>query len=241
MLDVLLFGALPYVALTVFLLVTIIRYRRDPYTFSTLSSQFMESRKLFWGSVPFHIGLGVLFFGHLFAFVFPRHLTIWNAVPVRLFILETSALAAGLLTAFGLCALIVRRASSSRLQANTSVMDIVVYAMLLIQIGTGLWVALTLRWGSAWFTHTATPYLWSIFELNPDIARIVELPLAARLHVIGAWLLIGLFGFTRLVHALVAPVPYLWRPVQLVIWNWRRRRDEAYTNRLSRGSADDGR
>ncbi len=238
MLDTLLFGALPYVAMTVFLLVTIIRYRRDPYTFSTLSSQFMESRKLFWGSVPFHAGLGVLFFGHLFAFLFPRHLTMWNAVPVRLFILESSALAAGLLAAFGLCALIVRRVSSTRLQANTSVMDMVVYAMLLIQIGTGLWVALTLRWGSAWFTHTAAPYLWSIFEFNPDIQRIAELPLAAQLHVIGAWVLIGLFGFTRLVHALVAPVPYLWRPVQLVIWNWQRRRDEAYTKRVSSGSGD---
>jgi nitrate reductase gamma subunit len=47
----------------------------------------------------------------------------------------------------------------------------------------------------------------------------VELDLAARLHVIGAFVLFAFFSFTRLVHVLVAPVPYLWRPLQLVIWN----------------------
>jgi nitrate reductase gamma subunit len=149
MLDILLFAALPYTALVVFLVVTIVRYRRDPYTFSTLSSQFMESNRLFWGSVPFHLGLGVLFFGHLIAFAFPRHLTMWNSVPIRLFILESTALAAALLTLFGLIVLIMRRTTSARIRANTSRMDIVVYVALLFQIGSGLWVALTLRWGSA--------------------------------------------------------------------------------------------
>ena len=227
MLDLLLFAAFPYTALVIFLVVTIVRYRRDPYSFSTLSSQFMETRNLFWGSVPFHLGLAVLFFGHLIAFAFPRHLTMWNAVPVRLFILESTALAAGLLTLFGLGALIMRRIRSARLRANTSIMDIVVYAALLFEIGTGLWVALTLRWGSAWFTHTAAPYLWSIVALSPDIQRVTELPLAAKAHIVGAWVLVALFGFTRLVHALVAPFPYLWRPVQIVIWNWDRYRNGA--------------
>ncbi len=231
--DILLFGALPYVAMTVFLVVTILRYRKAPYTFSTLSSQFLETKTLFWGSVPFHIGLAILFFGHLVAFAFPRHLTLWNSMPVRLFILESTALAAGLLTVFGLCVLIIRRLKSRRIQVNTSVMDVVVYAALLFQIMTGLWVALTLRWGSAWFTHTATPYLWSIFRGAPEIERVVNLPIAAQVHIIGAWVLIGLFGFTRLVHALVAPFPYLWRPVQVVIWNWQRHRNQTYLDRTN--------
>ena len=72
MLDLLVFGALPYVALILFLLVSIQRYRRDPFTFSSLSSQFLESRRLFWGSVPFHVGILTLFFGHLIGFLFPR-------------------------------------------------------------------------------------------------------------------------------------------------------------------------
>jgi nitrate reductase gamma subunit len=221
-LDVLLFAALPYVAMVLFLGVSIQRYRRDPFTFSSLSSQFLESRTLFWGSVPFHVGVLTLFFGHLLGFLLPRQLTLWNLIPVRLFVFEVTALIAALLTLIGLVGLIVRRIQTPRLRVNTSTWDVVVYVLLLFQIVTGLWVAITLRWGSAWYTQTLVPYLWSIFTFQPEIKRVVELPLVARLHVVGAFVLFAAFSFTRLVHALVAPVPYLWRPLQLVIWNRQR-------------------
>jgi nitrate reductase gamma subunit len=219
-----LFGVLPYVAVVLFVGVSITRYRKEPFTFSSLSSQFLESKRLFWGSVPFHIGIVVLFFGHLIGFLFPRSVMLWNQMPVRLFILEATAMAAAVLTLVGLVGLMYRRATNSRLRVNTSVGDILVYIALLFSIVTGLWVALALRWGSAWYTHTAVPYLWSLFTLQPDIKLMSELPLVAQLHVVAAWVLFGLFSFTRLVHVLVAPVPYLWRPVQLVIWNRARAR-----------------
>ena len=223
MLDLFLFAALPYVAIVLFLGVSIQRYRHNPYSFSSLSSQFLESKRLFWGSVPFHLGIVVLFFGHLIGFLFPRQVMIWNRVPARLFILETSAMVAALLCLVGLCGLIYRRSTSDRLRANTSVADIVVYVLLLFSIGTGLWVALTLRWGSSWYAQAAAPYVWSIFKFDPQIQYVAVLPLAAKLHIIGAWVLFAAFSFTRLVHVLVTPVPYLWRPLQLVIWNRARR------------------
>jgi nitrate reductase gamma subunit len=37
-------------------------------------------------------------------------------------------------------------------------------------------------------------------------------------HIINAYLLILLFPFTRLVHILVVPNPYLWRKPQVVRW-----------------------
>lgn len=222
MLDILLFAALPYVAMVLFLGVSIRRYRRDPFSFSSLSSQFLESRRLFWGSVPFHVGILVLFFGHLLGFLLPRELTAWNRAPVRLFVFEASGLIAGLLTLVGLVGLILRRASAARLRVNTSPTDLLVYALLLFQIITGLWVTLGLRWGSAWYTQAVVPYLRSIFLFQPEIQRMVDLPLLARLHVIGAFVLFAAFSFTRLVHVLVAPVPYLWRPLQVVIWNRKR-------------------
>jgi nitrate reductase gamma subunit len=221
-LDTLLFGALPYVAIVLFLFVSIQRYRRDPFTFSSLSSQFLETRRLFWGSVPFHVGILTLFFGHLLAFLFPRGLLLWNRVPLRLFLLETSGLVAAILCLVGLVGLILRRASSARLRVNTTRADLLVYVLLLFQIATGLDVALRLRWGSAWFGPALVPYLRSLFLLQPDVARMSEMPLPIRLHVAGAFVLFAAFSFTRLVHALVAPVPYLWRPLQVVIWNRRR-------------------
>ncbi len=219
MLDVLLFGALPYVALVLFLVVSIQRYRREPFTFSSLSSQFLESRRLFWGSVPFHVGILTLFFGHLLGFLLPQQLVLWNRVPLRLFVFEASGLVAALLTLTGLVGLMLRRAGNPRLRVNTSKADLLVYALLSFQVVTGLWVALTLRWGSSWYAQAVVPYLRSIFLFQPDVQRMVELPPIARLHVIGALALFAVFSWTRLVHVLVAPVPYLWRPLLLVIWN----------------------
>jgi nitrate reductase gamma subunit len=219
MLDVLLFAAFPYVAVVIFVMISVLRYRRDPFTFSSLSSQFLESKQLFWGSVPFHVGILTLFFGHLVGFLFPREVMLWNSMPLRLFILETTAFIAAALTLVGLVGLVLRRSTNARLRSNTTWVDVLVYSILLFQIATGLWTALYLRWGSAWYTQTLVPYLWSLASLQPDIQRVAELDLAAKLHVVGAFVLVTVFSFTRLVHVLVAPVPYLWRPLQLVIWN----------------------
>ena len=97
MIDTLLFAAFPYVAMTLFLVISIQRYRSNAFTISSLSSQFLESRRLFWGSVPFHLGVITLFFGHLIGFAIPRQVMAWNASPLRLVLLEVTGLAAALL------------------------------------------------------------------------------------------------------------------------------------------------
>jgi len=45
------------------------------------------------------------------------------------------------------------------------------------------------------------------------------MPFSVKLHVVGAFVFFAAFSYTRLVHILVAPVPYLWRPLQVAIWN----------------------
>ena len=87
----------------------------------------------------------------------------------------------------------------------------------------GLWIALGYRWGSAWYVHIMVPYLRSVFTLSPNVAVMAELPWAVRLHVLGAFTLFAVFSFTRMVHVLVAPLPYLWRRPQLVLWHRDRR------------------
>jgi len=221
--DVLLFGALPYVAVVLLLTVSITRYRRHQFTISSLSSQFLESRKLFWGSVPLHLGLTVLFFGHLTGFLIPRTVQAFGSVPLRLMVMEVTGLVGALLFLLGLCLLVLRRAGNQRLRAVTTPADLLVYAMLGFQAITGLYIALQLRWGTAWYVQVAVPYLRSLFLLRPDVQQMAEVPLAVQLHVLGAFFLFAVFSFTRLMHVLVAPLPYLWRSTQLVIWNRDRR------------------
>ena len=66
----------------------------------------------------------------------------------------------------------------------------------------------------------AAPYFWSLLTLNPDISYVTPMPWLVKLHIINAYLLILLFPFTRLVHVLVVPNPYLWRKPQVVRWAW---------------------
>ena len=217
--DQVLFAALPYVAMVVFFLGTIFRYRQQSFSYSSLSSQFFENRKHFWGMVPFHYGILTVLLGHVVAFMIPRTVLAWNSKPLRLYILEITALIFGLLTLGGLVAILTRRATTRKVLEVTSKADWVLYVLLLSQVATGVYVAVTYQWGSSWFAASASPYLWSLIKLNPNINYVASMPLLVKWHIVNAWLLIGFFPFTRLVHVLVIPNPYLWRKRQVVRWN----------------------
>jgi nitrate reductase gamma subunit len=213
------FVVLPYLAMLSLLLGSIYRYRVNGFQVSSLSSQFFESRGLYFGSRPFHWGLVFLFFGHLAAFLTPRAVLAWNRVPLRWMILEITAFAFALMLLTGLILLIIRRIRTRRLHVVTTRMDIFVYAILIVQVISGLWIAFFFRWGSSWFAMVLTPYLWSIFKFAPEIAAVTQLPFMVKLHVISAFVLVGMIPYTRFMHFLVYPFVYLWRPYQLVIWN----------------------
>ena len=217
--DELLFGFFPYAAVVLAIAGTLWRGLSNRFSISSLSSQFLETRRLFWGSVPWHYGILVILTGHLIGFLIPRSVLAWNGEPLRLYVLEAAALAFGILTLWGLVVLIIRRASSARLRVVTSAMDVVLLLALLIQIVAGLWTAIFYRWGSSWYAAVAVPYLYSLLTLNPDVSLVANLPIMVKIHILGAFVLIALLPFTRLVHFLVFPIAYLWRPYQVVIWN----------------------
>ncbi len=217
------FIGLPYAALVILLVGSIFRYSQFGFKVSSLSSQFLEGRELFFGSRPFHWGILFLFFGHATAFLFPRAIIAWGTVPVRLVILEVTALGFAILAAFGMIMLIIRRFKNKRILAVTSKMDVFVYVMLITQVGSGIWLALSDRWGSVWFASVLTPYLKSIFVFNPDIAAVTAMPLVVQIHIISAFIFIGMIPFTRFIHFLVYPFVYIWRPYIYVIWNWDRK------------------
>ena len=219
-----LFVGLPYIATFIFLVGTVHRYRSRSFSVSSLSSQFLEGKDLFWGAIPFHVGILVALAGHLLAWFIPGGTLLWNAEPARLIALEVTGFAFGLSALVGLCALLYRRLTNARVRMVSNRMDYVLEFLLLAQIVLGLWIALTQRWGSSWFAADLSPYLMSLLTLSPKIAAVAAMPLVLQLHVIGAFLIIGIFPFTRLVHFVVAPLHYLARPYQRVLWNWNRQK-----------------
>jgi len=219
-----LFIALPYVAIVVFCVGAIHRYRATGFKYSSLSSQFLEGGGIYIFAVLFHFGILVVFLGHLIAFLFPGATLAWHSSAARLIADEVVIFTFGLAVLIGLTGLFIRRLLRPRIWVVTSRMDIVIELLLIAQVVLGLWIALGYRWGYYWFASDMSPYLWSIVKLNPQIDAIGAMPWVIKTHIVGAFLILGMIPFTRLVHFLVAPFHYIWRPYQRVVWYWDRAR-----------------
>lgn len=219
--EIILFAAFPYVAVALAVWGGVYRYRHDRFSYSSLSSQLLENRRLFWGSVPWHYGITIVLLAHLVAFLIPG---IWARIiaePLTLYTLEVTGFALALAALAGLCVLIIRRLSQPRLLAVTTSMDWVLLAVLLLQVALGFWVSLVYRWGADWYVHTAVPWLISLATFDPQTQYVSSLPWVVKLHMLNGFLLIALFPFSRLAHLVALPLLYLWRPYQVVIRNRR--------------------
>jgi nitrate reductase gamma subunit len=114
--------------------------------------------------------------GYLLALLLPKSLQLWNAVPIRLYLLELTGLGLGIWALAGLCILLWRRLSDKRIWSVTTPMDLVVLVLLLVSAVTGVLVAGLYRFGSTWFTVIFTPYLLSVITFQPQVSLVAPLP-----------------------------------------------------------------
>jgi len=226
-----LFGVVPYVAAALAIVVGIVRWRRAPFTVSSLSSQLLESRKLYWGSVSFHWGLTIILALHLLALIVPQGFEMWNGAPIRLYMLEISGVALGLWAAFGITVLIIRRFTSARVRRVTTGMDHLVLLVIAVQIISGLWIAIGYRWGSYWGTGVFVPYVRSLIWFQPKPEYVEPLPLVLKVHVLAFFAFLAIFPFSRLIHIVTLPLQYFLRPWQKVIANREPKSAEYVTNK----------
>jgi len=218
--DNILFGQLPYVLIITAIVGTIYRFTNNQYSWSSVSSQFLENKILFVGAFPWHLGIILLLLGHILAIFIPGTLLAWNSVPIRLYILEFTALILAFLTVVGLAAFIYRRLTDSRVRAMTSSWDVLVLIILAIQILTGIGNAVLYKWGSNWYAAAAVPWIRSVITLQPNVAFVQSLPLITKVHIFNAMIFIVLIPFSRFVHflAFIGPIKYMFRPYQVVRW-----------------------
>ncbi len=227
--DNLFFGQLPYILITIGIVGTFWRFTTNKFSWSSQSSEFLENKTLFYGSVPWHYGIILILLAHIIVIFIPGALLSWNGSPGRLYFFELVGLGLGFLALFGLLALIYRRLSSNRVKAVTSSWDVLVLIILIIQVVTGLGNAILYRWGSNWYAATAVPWIWSIILLSPKTAYVSNLPIITKIHIVNAMVFIAFIPFTRFVHFLsfLNPLKYLTRQYQLVRWYNKREKSEA--------------
>jgi nitrate reductase gamma subunit len=200
---------------------SIYRYFTNRFSYSSISSQLIEKRSLFWGAVPWHYGVIPILIIHLLGFTLPGVLAVLHGNLNLLYVSELFGKVLTLLCIMGIIILIIRRLAHAGLRLLTTPMDWVVLVLLLNQIVLGFITSVFYRWGAPWFLHTVTPWVASLATFRPEIETVTVLPLIPRLHFLNATLLIAIFPFSRLVHMVTFPITYLWRRYQVFIWNRR--------------------
>ena len=123
----------------------------------------------------------------------------------------------------GLVALMYRRFTNPRVRAVTTRMDIVLELLLLAQVVLGCGSRSASAGGRRGSRPTCPPTCGRIVTLTPETGAVFAMPWVIKLHILGAFAIMFVTPFTRLAHFIVAPLHYIVRPYQRVIWNWDRK------------------
>lgn len=216
------FGTYPYIALSIFLLGSLIRFEREQYSWKSESSQLLHRGSLRMGNILFHVGIIGLFFGHAVGLLTP--VAVWDALGVSHSFKQVFAMTAGgimgTLCLIGVLMLLTRRLGNPRLAANTTWRDKLVLGWILMTVLVGL-STIVVSAGHLDGHEMVLLMSWAqhVVTFRGDAANfIVEASPVFKLHLFLGMSLFVIFPFTRLVHVWsgFAAVGYLNRSWQLV-------------------------
>ena len=215
------FGLYPYIALTVFLLGSLIRFDRDQYSWKSDSSQLLRKGQLRWGSNLFHVGILFLFFGHAVGMLTPHALYEPFITPAQKQMLAIVAGGvAGLICFIGLSMLLWRRLFDPRIRLTSHRTDIAILVILWVQLVLGLvTLPFSLSHADGSVMMILADWAQRILTLRTvDAEALAQLPWPYLFHVVFGMTIFLLFPFSRLVHVWsgFASVGYLFRPYQVV-------------------------
>ena len=220
-LDTLFFGVYPYLAGTVFLIGSLIRFDRDQFTWKAHSSQMLSSKNMRLASNLFHVGIILLFFGHFFGMLTPPE--ILHAIGISAGAKQLLAVVAGsifgLMCFVGLTMLVKRRLTDPRIRATSSKMDIFILLLLYVQLILGLLtVPVSLMHLDGHNMLLLMQWARNVVTLDPmeAVAAIGPIGFLFKLHMVLGMTIFLVFPFSRLVHIWSAPVTYPARPYQVV-------------------------
>lgn len=219
--DRFLFGYYPYIALTVFLLGSLVRFDREQYTWKSDSSQLLRHGTLRWGSNLFHVGVLFLLVGHTVGMLTPHFMyePFLSAGSKQLMAMVTGGIA-GFLAFIGVSLLLHRRLFDARIRSTSRPGDIALLVLLWVQLVLGLatipmsaqhldgYMMLKL---AGWAQHIVT-FRTGAVELLAEAGWVF------KAHMFLGMTLFLVFPFTRLVHVWsgFGTLAYVMRPYQVV-------------------------
>lgn len=215
----LIYGYYPYLAGTVFLVGSLLRFDHGQYTWKAHSSQVLSKKNMRLASNLFHVGILVIFFGHLFGMLTPH----WVYAPFisagnkQLLAIIIGGVA-GALCIIGGAMLLFRRMTNPRVKASSATMDTVILALILFQACLGM-ITIIFSLGHLQGDVMLTLASWAqaiVFFSGGAANYLEEVSWIYKIHIFVGLTIILLFPFSRLVHVWSIPLGYLGRNYQIV-------------------------
>ena len=213
--NYLLFGWYPYLAVTVMLFGSILRFDRAQYSWRSESSQFLRRKQMLVGSNLFHLGILVILVGHFVGLLTP--IAVFEGLGISHTAKQLMAMVvggiAGIASLIGCSLLLHRRLFDPRIRRNSSTGDILVLSLIWLQlvvcISTFYW-SLEAMDGSEMVRFMG--WAQGLITFRPGASELLlETALVYRLHIVIGLTIFLITPFTRLVHVFSAPVWYLFR------------------------------
>lgn len=214
-----LFGVYPYIAISVFLVGSLVRFDTDQYGWRSKSSQLLRKKQLIFGSLLFHVGILGILLGHFVGLLTP--VALFEFLGISHAFKQMMAIVVGGICGsacfVGLAMLLHRRLFDARIRRTSSLSDIAVLLILFAQLSLGmLTIPLSLGHLDGSMMVTFMNYVQGIVTLRPQPDLIAGVPLIFKLHMFLGFTIFLIFPFTRLVHVWSAPLGYLFRNYQIV-------------------------
>jgi|WetSurMetagenome_2_1015567.scaffolds.fasta_scaffold42421_2 nitrate reductase gamma subunit len=210
-LDLIAFGIYPYISLSVLILGCVYRYRKNPYSWNSRSSEILDKQSMRYAAVIFHYGIILALIGHVGGLFVPQ--PFYNRIgfkePYHLALATYTGIPFGWAAFIGLLGLTWRRLGRKRVLSSSSLTDLLTLLLLLIVVGLGTYNVTFAYYGNV--LHDVAPWLRSVLVLAPDPGLLAPVPLTYKAHFLAVWTLFAFYPFSRLVHITSAPLTYVYR------------------------------
>lgn len=167
------------------------------------------------GSVLFHVGVLIVFGGHLVGLLTPIEFFDWVGIshPFKQITAIAVGGVAGAISFVGATLLAHRRLFDPRIRANSNFADTAIILLLWLQLALGLsTIVISMEHLDGAEMVRFMAWAQGIFTFDALAASyILSAHWIYKLHIFLGLTLFLIFPFTRLVHMFSAPIRYVWR------------------------------
>lgn len=207
-----LFTYLPHIAFAVLLFGLFTRLILVNKTIQAESTQLLADRRIKLGSNLFHVGIIMVFFGHLTLFL-PEALyhLVMTTETKRIIALSLGSIF-GTMSIIGMVILVTRRFFSPRIKYNSNFADHFILILLLAEAVLGITALLASATSSVEQYAALGKWAQAIITFQSNAGDLLaNHPIQFKIHIVIGLLTFIIFPYTKLMHMLVYPFAYFFR------------------------------